>query len=1049
MTNDKVKIEITADPAGLKKGVKVSLQQLGSLGQGYERLRKSQSKIGAARELLDTRPHRQIRREIDQLGAAYNRLKRSGKLSVQELYRAQLQLQRKTAELKAETNGWTESIASARAGLAALAVVGYGVVKGLGAYSEFAQHMAEVGTLSDASAESMANLSKEVINLSRNVPQTASQLAAAQYDIQSAGVSLERSMGVLELSSKAAVAGVTDTKTAVNAGLGVLNAYGLQVGELGNVYDALFTTVKLGVTTFPQLSQHLGDALPTAKAAGVGYREVAAAVAAMTKAGIRTPQATTALKGAINSLAAPTAEAKKQLQGMGIEWRGLLPTLEQIAAKNLSIDQMRLLIPDVEARTGVLALTQNLAGLKQIMGQMDSASGAMQTAYVKMADTPENQLRLLKNEGAALTLTLAGVVTKGLLPVVKGANLLLKLLSQTDPVTKALVATFFSAGAAFILWHMGMGKILLGLKGIGVHALGARTGLIAMTAQAGLARTALLGITAAVAVWAAIKVTQAVGEYIKMRQAIKEAEAAQQRLLETTDQVKNKFADFKDVEIPADLTGKSREELQGMLGELGKAKAYWTALQMELSEKAQETSWLGNPTEEAKAAKAEMRKAEGQVRSLIGAVGQVQKALKGQGEQTARVGKIGKEVYESLAEEAKKSYQKQLREAEQWAAKVLSLDEKIRQQRMSTEDKLRALAQKGMTDQQRYADNQSLGGEKSQAAQQELNAAQAAYIEAQAKRTEARRAMLELQAALAAGDAAAVANSRAAAQEATRQAEAATSATEQHFSRAQQLAGQAEQAYGQLAQEVRNGDNVAISLQQGVEAARSGVESVGQLQQQILQSQRDQAAGFAQTALAAAGSAEAAFKQFADQSLEVTIETPNLDRVRDQLKDLAKPVTKVVRIKTVEAHAAGGPVGGYVRMSRGGRLPGTDSKIDSVPVLARPGEWFIRNEAVAAWTRSMGSGFMHAINSPWSGAGQKLMAGLRGFKMPQVSVPRVSVPSLGPMRFATGGQVPAAAGAVPMGTLNLNIGGESIPVTAAVSDLDRLNQAVHRARRTS
>lgn len=1049
MTNDIVKIEITADPSDLKKGVKVSLQEVSKLRQGYSKLRKEQNKLGNARELLDVRPHQKIRREIDQHRAAYNRLKRSGKLSLQELYRAQLQLQRKTAELKAETNGWTGSIASARAGLAALAVVGYAVVKGLSGYSEFAQGMAEVGTLSDASAESIANLSREVIDLSRNVPQTATQLAAAQYDIQSAGVSLERSMGVLELSSKAAVAGVTDTKTAVNAGLGVLNAYGLQVGELDNIYDALFTTVKLGVTTFPQLSQHLGDTLPTAKAAGVGYRDVAAAVAALTKAGIRTPRATTALKGAINSLAAPTAEAKKQLQGLGIEWRGLLPTLEQIAAKNLSIDQMRLLIPDVEARTGVLALTQNLDGLKQIMAQMDSAGGAMQTAYAKMEATPENQVKLFKNEAAALSLILAGAVSKGLLPVVKGTRVLLQLLSQTDPVTKALVATFFSAGAAFVLWHLGLGKIVLGLKGIGVHALAARTDLIALTAQAGLARTALLGITAAVAVWAAIKVTQAVYEFIKMRQAIAEAEAAQQRLLEATDQVKSKFESFKDVAIPADLTGKPKAELQALLFELSRARAYWFALHSELSEKAKETSWLGNPTEEARQAQAQMGAAQAKVGQLIKAVGQVQKALHGQGEKTTAVGKIGKEVYESLAAEAKKSYEAQLREAEKWAAKVLSLDEKIRQQRLSTEDKLRALAQKGMTDQQRYADNQALAGEKSGAAEQELKAAQAAYVEAQARRNEARRAMMELQVALAAGDADAVAKSRTAAQEATRQAEAATSATEQHFARASALAGQAEQAYGQLAQEVRNGDNVAISLQQGVEAARSGVESVGQLQQQILQAQRDQAAGFAQTALAAAGSAEAAFKQFSNQSLEVTIETPNLDKVRTQLKDLAKPVTKVVRIKTVEAHAAGGPVGGYVHMSRGGRLPGADSKIDSVPVLARPGEWFIRNEAVAAWTRSMGSGFMHAINSPWSGAGQKLMAGLRGVKMPQVSIPRVSVPDLGSMRFATGGQVPATDGAVPMGTLNLSIGGESIPVTAAVSDLDRLNQAVRRARRTS
>ncbi|MDW7643453.1 MAG: phage tail tape measure protein [Desulfuromonadales bacterium] len=1049
MTNQKVKVEISADASDFQKGVKVSLQELGNLGRGYERLRKSQNKVSAARDLLDVRPHRQIRREIDQLSAAYNRLKRSGQLSARELYRAQLQLQRKTAELKHDTNGWADSIASARAGLAALAVVGYGVVRGMAGYSDFAQRMAEVSTLTDTSAESMAALSREVINLSRNVPQTASQLAAAQYDILSAGVSLERSVGVLELSSKAAVAGVTDTKTAVNAGLGVLNAYGLQVGELGDVYDALFTTVKLGVTTFPELSQHIGDTLPTAKAAGVGYREVAAAVAALTKAGIRTPQATTAMKGAINALAAPTAEARKQMQALGIEWRGLLPTLEQIAAQSLSIDQMRMLIPDVEARTGVLALTQNIEGLRQILGEMDTAGGAMQDAYDKMADTPQNQLQLLKNEASALALTLAGVVSKGLLPAIKGINIFLKLINEADPVTKALVATLFSAGAAFTLWHLGLGKIVFGLRGAGLAMLESRQQMLAWISTTKGAALAMRGLTAAVAIWAAIKLTQAVVEYVKMREAIEEAEAAQERLFETTGRVKDKFAEFRDVEIPADLTGKTQEDLQALRADLSRARAYWVAQLSEISEKARQTNWLGNPTEEAREAQKQLAETERKADGYIAAIGRVNQALNGQGEKTATVGRIGQEVYEDLAEEAKKSYEAQTRAAEKWAGRVIDLDEQIRQQRQSTEDKLRALAQKGMTDRQRYQDDQALGSEKTRAAEAELAAAQTAYVGAQAKRTEAQRLMVEMQAALASGDAKAVAKARAAAQEATRQAEQATAATEQHFGRAQELARQAEQTYGELAREVRDGDTVVISLQQGVQAARTGVEEVGALQARILAAQRDQAAGFAATAMEAAGQAGQAFESLSQQSLEVTIETPNLDQIRSQLQELAKPVTKEVRIKTVEARAAGGPAGGYVRMSRGGRLPGPDSKEDKIPVLARPGEWFIRNEAVSVWSRALGSGFMHAINAPWSGAGQKLLAGLQGVKMPAMSAPRVSVPNVAPLRFATGGAVPSGAGTVSMGTINLAIGGDSVAVSAPVSDLDRLNQLIRRARRTS
>ena len=109
---------------------------------------------------------------------------------------------------------------------------------------------------------------------------------------------------------------------------------------------------------------------------------------------VKTPQAATAMKGAINAMAAPAPEAKKKFDELGITWQGLIPTLEAIRKKGLSVDQMRFLIPDMEARTGVLALTQNMDGLKQIMTGMAGSASAMQDAFDKMKDTPENQIKL-------------------------------------------------------------------------------------------------------------------------------------------------------------------------------------------------------------------------------------------------------------------------------------------------------------------------------------------------------------------------------------------------------------------------------------------------------------------------------------------------------------------------------------------------------------------------------------------------------------------------------------------------------------------------------
>lgn len=273
-------------------------------------------------------------------------------------------------------------------------------------YTEFTTKMREVNTLLDVTDKRFNRLSKDIINLTRVLPQTAQELAAAEYDVISAGVALDKSIKVLELSGKAAVAGVTDTKTAAATGIAVVNAYGKSIDELEEVYDVLFQTVRKGVTTFPELAQYIGVVLPVARAAGVSFEDVAASIATMTKAGIQTPRATTFLRSGIAALSAPTKEAQKAMKEMGITWQGWLPTLEQISRKVTGLDQMRKLIPDIRAAQGVLSLAQNLDTLHETVAEIAGAAGSMETAYDKMKDTPENQIKLLSNAFTELKLAI-------------------------------------------------------------------------------------------------------------------------------------------------------------------------------------------------------------------------------------------------------------------------------------------------------------------------------------------------------------------------------------------------------------------------------------------------------------------------------------------------------------------------------------------------------------------------------------------------------------------------------------------------------------------
>ncbi|MGK4386314.1 phage tail tape measure protein [Ectopseudomonas oleovorans] len=265
-------------------------------------------------------------REIVQLRAGTSCWPRTGQLTSAELAQAKVRLRERVAELEQGTNGWAQSLTQARlqvgaaaASMGAMVYAGGAVLK---FYAQFAQRMGEVNSITDLSQAEFQALSTDVRQLSQAMGKEAAQSAAALYDILSSGVSPDNSIQTWSWPTRAAVAGVTDTATAVRGGLAVVNAYGEGIDNLGLRYDQLFLAVRDGVTTFPELASYIGDTLPTAKAAGVEFSEVAAAIALMTKAGIRTPQATTALKGAINALAAPGDAAAKAMAGLGIEWRG-------------------------------------------------------------------------------------------------------------------------------------------------------------------------------------------------------------------------------------------------------------------------------------------------------------------------------------------------------------------------------------------------------------------------------------------------------------------------------------------------------------------------------------------------------------------------------------------------------------------------------------------------------------------------------------------------------------------------------------------------------
>ncbi len=506
---------------------------------------KATGEVWAARQALGVRSHRDVRDEITRLRGAYDTLKRSGTLTSTELVQAQRHLQGRIRELRTQTVAWGGDLTKVHTGLLGLAGAGYAIGKAFSEYSGFETGMAEVYTLVDLSKDKFAEFKDVVRDVSKELPQDARDLTKALYDIVSAGVELQNSPKVLELSAKAATAGITETQTAANVGIGVMNAYGKTVGDLEGIYDVLFTTVKQGVTTFPALAQSIGEVVPTARTANIELPLLGAAIATLTKAGIKTPQAMTALKGAINAIAAPAPEAKKAFAELNITYGDFLSTIEQIREKGLSLEQMRMLIPDTEARTGVISLVQNFEILQEVLGSMDSSAGAMQTAYDKMADTPAHDIALMTKALKEMMTGIGELASVVILPAAHGITELVSAINDAPGPIKLFISLIGAAVSGGALWKLGLSQVVAGLgslvTGIG-NARTVMTGLTATSIIQWLAemRTATLAAAASQttlglamrataaggAAWGVVQIYEAAKAYLEMRDAQKQAAAA-------------------------------------------------------------------------------------------------------------------------------------------------------------------------------------------------------------------------------------------------------------------------------------------------------------------------------------------------------------------------------------------------------------------------------------------------------------------------------------------------------------------------------------------
>ena len=165
-----------------------------------------------------------------------------------------------------------------------------------------------------AGGGSIGFLSEELMELSNDTGQAAEGLADTAYNAISAGTAAEESVEAASQANQLAVAGFTDTTSALSVLETATNSYGEAAGGMEHISDSLITVQNLGVTTVRDLAAQMGKAISTASAYNVSLENLESGYISVTKAGINTAEGTTYLSSMLNELGNSGSEISRLLK---------------------------------------------------------------------------------------------------------------------------------------------------------------------------------------------------------------------------------------------------------------------------------------------------------------------------------------------------------------------------------------------------------------------------------------------------------------------------------------------------------------------------------------------------------------------------------------------------------------------------------------------------------------------------------------------------------------------------------------------------------------
>ena len=281
--------------------------------------------------------------------------------------------------------------------------LGVAVTQGVRILADFGQTMATVQAITGATATEFAQLRDVAKDLGANTRFSATEAGEGLLFLARAGFTVAESIETVDDTLRLAQAGALDLGQAADIATNVLTGFRLPVSDATRVVDVLALAANSANTSVGQFGEAMKFVAPVAAGLQVPIEEAAAAVGALSDAGLQASLAGTGLRAVLATLERPGAAQKEILDELNVSTdqvrvttHGLTNVLKTLKAAGIDTGQALALFGK-RGGPAFDVMVNSIPKIEELNAKLNDAEGTAERVAAVMDDTLNGALLAVRS----------------------------------------------------------------------------------------------------------------------------------------------------------------------------------------------------------------------------------------------------------------------------------------------------------------------------------------------------------------------------------------------------------------------------------------------------------------------------------------------------------------------------------------------------------------------------------------------------------------------------------------------------------------------------